>query len=110
MSIPLIRQSQRTCSHCKQTGHNLPNCAKATLDATAFHRQILNIVDGESGRATINNFVDTELFAADSRALRQYIKSISPDLDLKYTFISDSTGEVKELDIPMGVTFFWPGN
>ena len=50
MSIPIIRQSQRTCSHCKQTGHNLPNCAKATLDATAFHRQILNIRDGESGR------------------------------------------------------------
>jgi hypothetical protein len=50
MSIPFIRQSQRTCSHCKQTGHNLPNCAKATLDATAFHRQILNILGGESGR------------------------------------------------------------
>jgi hypothetical protein len=50
MSIPFIRQSQRTCSHCKQTGHNLPNCAKATLDATAFHRQILNILEGESGR------------------------------------------------------------
>jgi hypothetical protein len=45
-----IRQSQRTCSHCKQTGHNQANCAKATLDATAFHRQILNIRDGESGR------------------------------------------------------------
>ena len=50
MSVPLIRQAQRTCSHCKQTGHNLANCAKATLDGTAFHRQILNILAGESGR------------------------------------------------------------
>ena len=50
MSIPFIRQTQRTCSHCKQTGHNQSNCPKATLDATAFHRQILNILAGESGR------------------------------------------------------------
>jgi hypothetical protein len=29
---------------------------------------------------------------------------------MTYTFISDATGEVKELEIPMGVSFFWPGN
>jgi len=50
MSIAFIRQTQRTCSHCKQAGHNLANCAKATVDGTAFHRQILNILGGESGR------------------------------------------------------------
>lgn len=79
-------------------------------ELTTRLKHLIVAVDGENGRATINNFVDNELFAADSRALRQYIKSISPDLDLTYTFISDVTGEVKELDIPMGVTFFWPGN
>lgn len=79
-------------------------------ELTTRLKHLIVAVDGENGRATINNFVDNELFAADSRALRQYIKSISPDLDLTYTFISDVTGEVKELEIPMGVTFFWPGN
>lgn len=79
-------------------------------ELTTRLKHLILAVDGENGRATINNFVDNELFAADSRALRQYIKSISPDLDLKYTFMSDTTGEVKELDIPMGVSFFWPGN
>jgi hypothetical protein len=79
-------------------------------ELTTRLKHIITSVDGESGRATVNHFVDNELFAADSRALRQYIKSISPDLDLTYTFISDATGEVKELEIPMGVSFFWPGN
>jgi hypothetical protein len=78
-------------------------------ELTTRLKHIITAVDGVSGRATVNNFVDNELFATDSRALRQYIKSISPDLDLTYTFISDATGEVKELDIPIGVSFFWPG-
>lgn len=79
-------------------------------ELTTRLKHIITAVDGEGGRATINNFVDNELFATDSRALRQHIKSMSPDLDLTYTFISDATGEVKEMEIPIGVSFFWPGN
>jgi hypothetical protein len=72
-------------------------------------KHIIIAVDGERGRAVINNFVDNELFAQDSRALRAYMKDISPDLDMTFTFISDSTGEASELAIPMDVSFFWPG-
>jgi len=79
-------------------------------ELTTRLKHIITSIDGETGRAAINNFVDNELFAADSRALRQYIKSISPDLDLTYTFVSDATGEVKEMDIPIGISFFWPGS
>jgi hypothetical protein len=78
-------------------------------ELTTRLKNLILAVDGESGRATINNFVDNELFALDSRALRSYIKEISPDLDMTFTFISDTTGEVKEMDIPMDVSFFWPG-
>lgn len=86
--------------------------AKTGIDneLTTRLKNIIIAVDGEGGRATINNFVDNELFAMDSRALRSYIKSISPDLDMTFTFVSDATGEVKEIDIPIGVSFFWPGN
>lgn len=79
-------------------------------ELTTRLKNIIIAVDGESGRATINNFVDNELFAVDSRAMRSYIKQISPDLDMTFTFVSDATGEVKEMDIPMGVSFFWPNN
>ena len=73
-------------------------------------KHIIVAVDGERGRATINNFVDNELFAQDSRALRAYMTKIAPDLDMTFTFISDATGEAKEVGIPMDVSFFWPGN
>lgn len=72
-------------------------------------KHIIIAVDGERGRATINNFVDNELFAQDSRALRAHIRDISPDLDMTFTFISEQTGEASELAIPMDVSFFWPG-
>jgi hypothetical protein len=78
-------------------------------ELTTRLKHIITSVDGESGRAAINSFVDNELFAADSRALRSYIKEISPDLDMTFTFVSDITGEVKEIDIPVEVSFFWPG-
>jgi hypothetical protein len=79
-------------------------------DLTTRLKNVITAVDGEHGRATINNFVDNELFAMDSRALRAHIKEISPDVDMTFTFISDTTGEAKEIDIPMDVSFFWPGS
>ena len=84
---------------------------KTGVDKTLTTRlkHMILTVDGEGGRANINNFVDNELFALDSRALRQYIKEISPDIDMTFTFISDTTGEALELAIPMDVSFFWPG-
>jgi hypothetical protein len=77
-------------------------------ELTTRLKHIIIAVDGERGRAAINNFVDNELFALDSRAFRKYMREISPDMDMKFTFISNATGEVKELDIPMDVSFFWP--
>lgn len=79
-------------------------------ELTTRLKHIIIAVDGESGRAAVNRFVDEELFAVDSRALRTYIKEISPDLDMTFTFESSATGEVKEMEIPMGVSFFWPGS
>jgi hypothetical protein len=74
---------------------------------TRLKHMILS-VDGEYGRNTISNFVDNELFAVDSRALRAKIKEMSPDIDMTFTFISDTTGEALELAIPMDISFFWP--
>ena len=79
-------------------------------ELTTRLKNIIIAVDGETGRSAINNFVDNELFAVDSRALRSYIREISPDLDMTFTFQSDITGEVKEMEIPMGVSFFWPNS
>jgi hypothetical protein len=65
-------------------------------------------VEGDYERKTIREFVDSQLLAKDSRALRAYIKDIQPDIDLKFDLVSES-GDVKEgVTIPIGITFLWP--
>jgi hypothetical protein len=65
-------------------------------------------VDGDAEQTTINHFVENELFAADSRALRTHINKVVPDVDLTYEFISDETGEGRDMLLPMDLGFFWP--
>ena len=65
-------------------------------------------VDGNTDRGFINNYVKNNLLARDSKALREHIKTFSPDLNLKFEFTSELTGEAEALDIPFGVGFFYP--
>lgn len=60
-------------------------------------------VNGDTDSKTIREFVDNALLARDSRAFREYIRSIQPDVDLTWTL---DNGE--EVAIPMGIGFFWP--
>ena len=65
-------------------------------------------VDGESDPIKIRNFVDNEFLSRDSLAFREHIEKISPDIDLTYSYYSESTGEENEIVLPMSVQFFWP--
>lgn len=67
-------------------------------------------VDGDYDLKTIINFVDNELFAMDSKELRKYINQVIPDVNLSYEFISEETGDRKEMQLPIGVGFFWPSS
>jgi hypothetical protein len=40
--------NQRSCGHCKHTGHNQSNCPKATLDASYIYQRIRNIKEREA--------------------------------------------------------------
>jgi hypothetical protein len=66
-------------------------------------------VNGDESKKTIRDFVDNHFLAKDSRAFREYIKEIQPDMDLTFDFYPEDGGEIKEgIKIPIGVTFFWP--
>ena len=71
-------------------------------------RYMIQEIDGNTDRVFINNFVKNSLLARDSKSLREYVKLISPDMNFKYEFTSDITGESEALDIPFGVGFFYP--
>ena len=57
-------------------------------------------------KTNIKNFVDNYLLAQDSRALRLYIKNISPDVNL--TTKIEINGVEEDIDIPININFFWP--
>ena len=71
-------------------------------------RYMIQDVDGTTDRGFINNYVKNNLLARDTRAFRNYVAQISPDLDLKFNFTSDITGDTEALDIPLGAGFFYP--
>jgi hypothetical protein len=67
-------------------------------------KYIITSVNGNRDSKTIREFVTKFLLAKDSRALREYIKEVQPDVDL--TFFPD--GSEKAVSIPIGISFFWP--
>ena len=76
-------------------------------EITARYRRIIVEVDGNRDLGYISNFVSNQLLAGDSRGLRKYMKSITPDLDLTFNY-EHSDGEMEALRIPFGLNFFYP--
>lgn len=77
-------------------------------EVTTRLRHLIVELDGKTDRGFINNYVNNNLLASDSKALREYVKSIQPDMDLSFEFTSEITGESEVLDIPFGINFFYP--
>ena len=75
---------------------------------TRLKHQIVSI-DGDSKKASINNFVDNEFLSMDSRAFRTEVSRIMPDVDMTSTY-TDLEGNEKEFTVPMTVTFLWPSS
>jgi hypothetical protein len=66
-------------------------------------KYIITSVNGDREKKTIREFVENQLLARDSRALRQEVKRISPDIDLT---IQGDGGE--DIAVPINLNFFWP--
>ena len=79
-------------------------------EITARYRRIIIEVDGNRELGAISNFVTNRLLAGDSKALRKYMATITPDLDLTFQYESPLTGEKEALRIPFGVDFFYPAD
>jgi hypothetical protein len=73
-------------------------------ELTTRLKYIITSVEGSREKKDIRDFVDNYLLAKDSRALREHIKELQPDVDLSF-FPSDGGDRV---NIPIGISFFWP--
>lgn len=80
------------------------------FDVTTRLKYMIVSVDGNEDKGFINRWVNNSFLAKDTKAFRTYVKEMSPDLDLKFEFTSELTGESEALDIPFGISFFYPSN
>lgn len=77
-----------------------------SADITTRLRYMIISVDGKEEISHINRYINGML-ARDSKAFRNYVKSISPDMDMTFTHTYDD-GETEALPVTLGVNFFWP--
>ena len=67
-------------------------------------KYMITSINGNRDSKDIRDFVEQQFLARDSRALREYIKEVQPDVDL--TFFPN--GRDEKVSIPVGLSFFWP--
>ena len=73
-------------------------------ELTTRLKHIITSINGDTEKKTIRDFVDNYLLAKDSRALREYIRKVQPDIDM--TFIPE--GEDAPVTVPMTANFLYP--
>ena len=74
---------------------------------TRIKHQLIS-VDGNTDQKFIDNFVDNEFLALDTRAYRRYISTITPDVNMVFNYTTQRTKKVVEVEVPLGTEFFWP--
>jgi hypothetical protein len=77
--------------------------SESFLLSTRLKHMITSVGDQDDSK-TIREFVDKELLAMDARALRKYVKEISPDMDLFFF----TEGSDKPISLPITIQFFYP--
>jgi len=81
---------------------------KQANEVTTRLRRIIVEINGNRDLGYISNYIVNQLQAADSRALRKEIQSITPDIDLSFEYTSPFSGEKEVLKVPLGIDFFYP--
>ena len=64
-------------------------------------------MDGDVESRTIRQFVDNNLLARDARSFREYIRSVTPEIEIKFDY-EGSNGIEEGATVPIGLNFFWP--
>jgi len=77
-------------------------------ELTTRYRYMIISVDGKDDTKSVIDFINNRFLAKDTRAFREYLKELQPDIKMEFNFTNPETGETEVRPIPMGVGFFWP--
>jgi hypothetical protein len=73
---------------------------------TRYAKQIVS-VNGDENSETINEFA-RYMPVNDSRYFRKFLSDNEPDVIMKQDFVCPLCNHKEEIDIPIGIGFFWP--
>jgi len=79
----------------------------ANPEITTRLKSMIISINGDESKSAIREFVDNFLLAKDSREFRKYIKDISPGIEMKFNYESETYTE-EGVEIPVTINFFWP--
>lgn len=79
-------------------------------ELTTRYRYMILSVDGQSDTKSINDFINNRFLTRDTKAFREFIKKINPNVNMEFEYEDPQTGEKEVRPIPMGVNFFWPAD
>ena len=81
---------------------------KKNAQVSTMMKYVIIDIDGETDNAKIRKHVDTKLLAIDSRAIRKFLKTITPEIDLTVDVPDGESGNTFRTPINIGLDFFWP--
>lgn len=81
--------------------------SKVSNAITLRYRYQIQGVDNITDKTKIQMFI-RNMPASDSHALRKYIDSIEPGIEMKNWMECPMCGEESEVRMPLGASFFWP--
>ena len=105
----LTHGDEKKIQYAKEAQKKTATKDSVDRELTTRLKHIILSVDGDYDKTAVNHFVDNELFAMDSRALRTYIKEVSPDQKFEMDFECQQCGHEEEaLAFIIDTNFFWP--
>ena len=84
------------------------NKGGVSAELTTRYRYMITSVDGKEDTQSITHFINNKFLTIDTRAFREEVKQLQPDVEMEFEYINQDTGESEVRPIPMGVGFFWP--
>jgi len=103
----LTQQDEKEIEETLKDYEKVEKLTGVSYNLTTRLKHLIQSVDGKTDQKTIDNFVDNEFLALDTRAFRKYQDTITPDIELKFDYTSQ-TGNLHKIDVPLGINFFWP--
>jgi ribosomal protein L30/L7E len=81
---------------------------ESSSELTTRYRHMIKSVDGKDDTKSIVDFINNKFLARDTKAFREHLKKIQPDVKMEFEYTDNASGEKEVRPIPMGVGFFWP--